>query len=171
MTVVGFPVLVVDGLVDFVACALCFGFRLALLFASSSLAALPLRCATVAALVAARAEPLRRSDLAEEERAARFTLTDMGKQPILVQGFLPALPAETISNITPFRGGIQLCAAATMPQAAVLRFRCALAMIRDLDKCRLLKEFCRVARLRDRLRATDRRGCGAPVAKGGRAWP
>jgi hypothetical protein len=42
----------------------------------------------------------------------------MGDQPILVQGFLPAWPVETISNITPFRGGIQLCTAATMPQPA-----------------------------------------------------
>jgi hypothetical protein len=43
----------------------------------------------------------------------------MGNQPIQVQGFLPASPAEKLSNITPFSGGIQRCAAARLPQVEV----------------------------------------------------
>jgi hypothetical protein len=101
MMVLGFPVLTVTdldrvGLVeaDFDG----FGdecpslrFGLALDFASSSLGPLLLRGGWVAPgfravrLVA----PVRRSDLADEGRAARFTLTVMGNQPILVQGFPP----------------------------------------------------------------------------------
>jgi hypothetical protein len=66
-------------------------FGLDLDFANSSLGPLLLRSGRVApALLAVRVvAPVRRSDLADEGRAARFTLTVMGNQPILVQGFPP----------------------------------------------------------------------------------